>query len=309
MRVWMMVAMLGCSGSGEERRPEGPAETTSPDQPARSPFPESPAGTNGARVLGPVSENPMRIPIDGGEVRVELRAPARFMVGEPAFAQLVLTAQSDGRPSYRAASFYSRPPDSRGRPPGFFVSFRGADGRVLGDPPGTPGNGGSGQTNGPIELPLWAYAQLTPGRWTLHVETTVQVGDTERSVALETQVEVTPFDPAAVAGVIDALGASAVSDEYERWDPAVRLLQQVRDPRVVPWWIRLGQARDAQRRSLAISALRTWNDPRAREALVRASRTQPGDLDPQEFTTEALRVETAANLRRAATEALEEMRR
>jgi hypothetical protein len=246
----------------------------------------------------------MQIPMEsGGMVTVELQAPPRFMVNEPVFARLVLTLRGGG-PGYVQPSFYGQPPDSGGRPPGFIVAFRSADGRVLGRRPGSPGNGGHGRTFGPIELPLWAYASLTAGRYTLHVEATVRVDGTEHPIALETPVEVTPFDPAAVGRVIDDLGARAVSDDYEASDAAQRLLQEVRDPRVIPWWIRLAESNSSMRRSTATYQLGEWDDPRARDALIRAMRTRPEDLSPEEFTTDALRVQSAASLRQAAVREL-----
>jgi hypothetical protein len=303
MSSLVLLLILGCSGSGEasaarDNAPAPPAEAP------RAPFPEPPPPSGAPPLtLAAGRPSPIQIPIENGTVTVALESPPRFMVNEPAFARLVLTVNAES-PSFGTATFFSQPSDEAGRPPGFVVAFRSADGRVLGERPGSPGNGGSGQTSDPIELPLWAYAALTPGRYTLHVEANVRVSGTDHPIAIETPIEVLPFDPAAVGRVIDDLGTRALSEDYETSEAARRLLQEVTDPRVIPWWIRLAESGSSSRRSAGIYELTKWNDPRARDALIRATRLRPEDLPRDEFTTEELRTDTAQRLRQTAVTAL-----
>jgi HEAT repeat protein len=161
-------------------------------------------------------------------------------------------------------------------------------------------------------LLLSAYvADLTPGSYRLHAETTAHARDgaaapwRELPLAVELAVEVTADDDAALGAVFDALGtrAQGAGDDGRE---AVRQLESVRDPRVIPLWVRLAQVPRYEPRYQALHALGTYDDARALAALVRAVDTRPEELDAAGYTNDALRAESAAALRNTAAQALAE---
>lgn len=305
MRTLTLVLLTLAACSGREERAQGDEQVPTPEtdaiEPDAPPFEVLDLAEQPPPTLAAAVPSPARIDVEGGVVVVELRAPARVMEGEPAIAELALSVEGGTR---ARPSFYSRPRDPEGRPPGFVVAFRAADGRVLSQRAGAPGTGGSGHSRGPIALPLWAYANLTRGRYTLHAETTVHIDGTDRDVAVEAPIEVTPFDAARVGPLIEALGAEAVDGAYEESRDAMDRLARVRDRRAVDQWVRIASSPHSDRRYRALTELRRWPDARALAALVRATRTRPEDLAADAHGTEAMRAAAANRLRLTAVNAL-----
>ena len=84
----------------------------------------------------------------------------------------------------------------------------------------------------------------------------------------------------------------------------MRQLEVVRDPRVVAVWLRVIELPDYARKFAAVRALGPWDDDRALAAIVRVAATQAADLPAAGYATEALRVESAGQVRAAAAQAL-----
>lgn len=158
---------------------------------------------------------------------VELRPDqARFMAGEPVFADVVYAADDieieDG--------WMGR--NQLGRPENYRIAFIDAAGTALPVPDAGMQMGGQAWTvtletgkdhHARLLLPLWVKA-LTPGRYQVRVETSIRARAgaaawQQLDVALEARVEVIADDEAALAALIEALGtrAAMVSGEAKRY--------------------------------------------------------------------------------------------
>lgn len=306
--VAVVAALAGCSRATSTARDDVAAQTPLTTA-------ERALAMNRTPTPRPAVASPQRVPVGAGALVVELRlAPARFMVHEPALAQLVFSVEGDGI----EAEVFSGPSDELGRPPRFVVAFRAADGRVLPQPSAQEGMNGvsgyRGATPGdPVRqrllLPTYA-AELSPGTYLVSAETTVRVRAgagapwIDKPIAVELAVEVVADDDAAMGGVIDAIGARAMGTDYDDSRDATFQLERAHDARVVPWWIRLAEMPEYERRYHALNALGGWDDPRAVQALIRATSTAPQELPAEGYTTEALRATSAAALRHTAVQAL-----
>ncbi|MBI5515155.1 MAG: HEAT repeat domain-containing protein [Deltaproteobacteria bacterium] len=269
----------------------------------------------------------------GGRALVASLRPdrSRFMVSEPVYARVVFEAATE--PVEVELSWMGR--NSLGRPENYRLTFRDAQGRSLPVPDPGPQMGGNtwsvtATQDAPvrISLRLATYVTgLTPGRYTLHLETAVRArtpqvrrpprpGELPNTVAasqwqdlavtLEAPVEVLADDPAALGAVIDGLGRRAVADDYDDAREAVTLLGDARDPRAIPHWVSVAQYPEYERRFNALTALRRFDDPRALAALVRAAATEPTELPAAGYTNGELRAQSARALRQTAVHGLAE---
>lgn len=152
-------------------------------------------------------------------------------------------------------------------------------------------------------LPNWAPFS-SPGNYTVRAATSLEFGKeaaaTRYDVTARASLEVIAADKTHFGALIkrDAAKMKAGDDE------ASRRMIHTRDPRVLAVFTDELATQDYTRKFHAIRVLATWNDDRALAGLKRAMKTSAGDLDPDRYTREELRVESAAQLRVSAAYAL-----
>ena len=240
-------------------------------------------------------------------------AEARFMVSEPIYAEI----EFRGDPGVEVQmSWMGR--NELGRPSNYALAFVGEAGPLAVPDVGMEFGGqswtaavGSKPARQRLFLPSWVV-ELEPGRYTLTAKTTVEARGAESAqwqsveVSLALPLEVSPDDDARMAALIEALALAAKGDDSDRSREAIEQLAAIDDPRTLPHWLELVVIPDYERRFKAIVRLAKFDDPRALAAVIRASQTKPDELPRDRYTTEALRFESAGQLRVTAAYALDE---
>lgn len=302
-QVALVAAACGCGKTaGEPPRPS-PTAPTALAAPSASAAPVSPLPAKAEHVVG------------GRKVVASLVIDkARFMSSEPVFAGVAFSAP-DG-PAELEISWMGRNPLRQDT--SYEVALTDAAGVAVPGRKVKESFGGQTWTQKLTEardfrshllLPYWIEAPR-PGRYTLRVQTNVRARVDAKAewqplaVRLELPVEVIADDAAALGVVIDALGARALAkgDDASR---AAEQLQAIRDPRVVPHWVRHAEEPSYDRKLEAVRALASWNDDRALSAIVRVSKTRGKDLPAEGYANDELRESSAALLRVAAAQALD----
>ncbi|MCY0986984.1 HEAT repeat domain-containing protein [Nannocystis sp. ILAH1] len=254
-----------------------------------------------------------RYDVEGRSLAVSLTVDKpRVMVSEPVFATLVFSGDA------LEVEVGWMGDNGLGRPENYRLAFVDADGATLPGPDPGPQFGGQSWTvalapgrdhRARLLLAHWVVG-LKPGRYTLRGETTIRVRTDaeapwrELPVAVETPVEVVADDAAALGRIFRELGAVAVGERHDAASEALRQLEVVRDPQVIPEWLRIAELPDYAHKFAAARALALWDDDRALAAIVRIAATQAADLPAVGYATEALRAQSAAQLRVAAAQAL-----
>ncbi|WP_434419967.1 HEAT repeat domain-containing protein [Nannocystis pusilla] len=258
-------------------------------------------------------QSPARYDVEGRSLAVALTVDKpRVMVSEPVFATLVFSGDAL---EIEAAWMGD---NGLGRPENYRLALVDADRATLPGPDPGPQFGGQSWTvalapgrehRARLLLAHWVVGPK-PGRYALRGETTIRVRTDagapwrELYVAVETPVEVVADDAAALGRIFRELGAVAVGDLHDTASEALRQLEVVRDPQVIPEWLRIAELPDYAHKFAATRALAQWDDDRALAAVVRIAATQAADLPAAGYRTEALRAQSAAQLRVAAAQAL-----
>lgn len=252
-------------------------------------------------------------PIDGRTLTATLTTskPA-LMVSEPGHAILEFV----GEGVEVEVSWMGR--NGLGRPDNYRVKLIDAGGVALAVPDGGPQFGGKTWSVKPtadkpfaqkLLLTHWAE-RLAPGQHTVHVETEVRArvlpegAWRDVAVALAVPLAVVADDPVALGELIVRLGDAAVGADYEEAEEGIRLLGAIRDPRVVAQWLRVVERPEYTRKQAAVLGLASWPDDAGLAAILKITRTRSADLPAEGYTTEALRVQSAGQLRLTAAQAL-----
>ena len=231
------------------------------------------------------------------------------MVSEPVFARVHFRGDVELEASWMGQN-------SLGRPDNYALTFVDEHGAPLPKPDAGPAFGGQTWVvelahrvqDQELLLPHWV-SHLAPGHYTLRAETTVRIrvpqgAWREEHVVAEAAVDVVPDDAAAMAKVIERLGARALGADRDAASDARRMLATIHDPRTIPAWLRVIARPSYEDQYAALRALERYPDDRALAAIVRVSQLQAGGLAADCCTTEALRDERAGLLRVAAAQAL-----
>lgn len=250
----------------------------------------------------------------GATLEVELVPnQAAIMVSEPIYVRAVIHNRSD-TPLVMQASWMGR--NGLGRPENYQLDATDAADVAVPVPEAGPQMGGQSWEVGltrakPFEavlfLPSWAPFSA-PGSYQLRFGTTLTIREpagtdwTELPVAAGAPLTVVADDDARLGQLIERLGARAAAADSDHED--LRALGTIRDPRVVPHLSALMTSGQYTKRFQAGVVLGTWNDDRALEALTGAMNTQASDLDPAGYTTDELRVQSAAQLRLTVAQSL-----
>ena len=245
------------------------------------------------------------------DVALELAQPT-MMVSEPVFATVRFSA-SHGDVELEA-SWMGR--NGLGRPDNYTLVFIDRAGKALRTPDAGPQFGGLSwheqlgkrDYRAKLLLPNWVEG-LTPGHYTLRVATRVRARVPGAAtwqtidVAVEAAIEVGPDEPAAIARVLGALGDRAIGNTDDASE-AMRQLATMHDVRAIPQWLRVMAIAEYEHRFAAVEALADYDDATALSAIISVAGTKPDDLPAEGYTTEALRAESAAQLRVAAAQCL-----
>jgi hypothetical protein len=149
-------------------------------------------------------------------------------------------------------------------------------------------------------LPNWAPFSAA-GTYTIEAVTRLEFGKPgtakRHELVARAKLEVLAADPVAMEGMIAMNGLAMRSGRGRIADEAARRLVHTHDARVVPLFIAELKRPDYTRKLRAIRVLGNWNTDAAIIALEAASKTRASDLDPERFTKDSLRIESAAQLR------------
>jgi hypothetical protein len=238
---------------------------------------------------------------------------SRRMVSEPGYA--IVQLRGDGIEV--EVAWMGR--NTLGRPENYRLQVLDAARTALPTPDAGPQFGGQSWTvtltnsadyQARLLIDHWVSAPA-PGRYTVHAETTVRArrpGQAWQDVALsvEAPLEIVADDPVALAAVFQALGDVAVGSDHDAAGDAVRQLEVVGDPRVVEQWLRVVSRTDYSSKFAALRGLARSTDDRALAAIVGVAKIRAADLPADGYSTEALRMDSAAALRLTAAQALSE---
>jgi hypothetical protein len=209
-------------------------------------------------------------------------ASTKVVVGEPVMLE-VRVANTTADLMYIVSS-----PSGNGAPDGFTVKVTGPDGAVPPIPPGPgAGNGATGAARLPANgthverLLLSEWATIAkPGRYTITVEKTLRLGvgrgdgwatkSTRHPAKLGVTIDVAPATPAALGAAIDRLGAKMLAANEEDGYAIAEALAEIKDPRVVPYFIKAVALPDWNRQFVAIRALGNYNTAESLAALEKA---------------------------------------
>jgi hypothetical protein len=249
--------------------------------------------------------------IDGRTLDIGLTIPAVLMVSEPGELLLSIT----GRDLEIEVSSMGR--NSLGRPDNYRVTVMAPDGKDL--PVVDAGPQFGGQTwvvplsaerrhTQTMLLPNWA-AITTPGKYVVRLESTIRARAPggpwhDLPFKMMAPVDVVADDPARLARLIRRHGDDAVGDEHERAEAAMRHLAVMHGPDVVTEWLRIAELPAYTAKQAAARALAASSEDRALAAIVRVAATRAADLPAAGYTTEALREQSAGQLRLTAAQAL-----
>jgi hypothetical protein len=260
--------------------------------------------------------------IGGRELVVTLTIDrSTILASEPVHATFAIAAADRAKAAEIEASWFVS--NDLGRPDSYTFTLVAADGTEV--PERKVAFTGMG--NGPSQnidlsqrdhqtrllVAKWVQAPIAPGTYKLRAEMKSQgrlsaKGPWEPFVAMaEAPLVVVADDPGELDALIVALETQALAKaNWDRAGEAVRELVEIRDPRVVPSLVRICESDDYEHIFTAIMALGDFTDDRALAALVHTSTLAPSALDPARYTTDALRVQSAAALRHATAVALSE---
>jgi hypothetical protein len=324
-----LLLMIGCGTTGERREsddaspavaatagvaPPKAERKESASVPPSTVVPE-PAASE-ARAVARVAASPGPHEVLGGRIEIELAIDQPdIMVSEPVHVRALVHNHSDV-PIVMQAQWMGR--NRLGRPDNYEIEAVDPTGNVVPLPDAGPGFGGNSwdvtltreegfETH--LFLPSWAPFS-SPGTYALRLTTTLSLRkpDTPRDEAISlpvtttTSLVVVPDDPVRTLALIERT-AKTVSDTDDA-RRSLRTLGAIRDPRVVPHLVALLRSDEYTRRYEATRVLGTWNDDRALLALKGAIDTGADDLSPSSYTTDALRAQSAAQLRLAVAQAL-----
>ncbi len=236
---------------------------------------------------------------------------ATVMVGEPVYATFRIR---NAGPTAVSIHIEWLARNSLGRPESFQVSAQSTKGAAV---PVPALRGSFGGRSWRVEiapgadhdlrlfLPNWTPF-TEPGTYTVTAVTSMEFGDpktaTRHDLRASATVKVTAPDSARMGKIITRDAAAMASGD----DEAARRMMHIHDARVIPHFLAELAAPNYSRKFRAIQVLGKWNTDDAVAGLERASRTSAAELDPEGFTRETLRVESAAQLRVAAAYALAE---
>jgi hypothetical protein len=112
------------------------------------------------------------------------------------------------------------------------------------------------------------------------VEKTLEIGEgmdfgkpgsrVERTVVVSTPIEVIPATPEKLGAVIDSLGKSMLAEGDDSAGEAERALAEIRDPRVVSYFVKAIDAKGASMRMYGVWGLRPFSTDEALAGLEHA---------------------------------------
>jgi len=301
----MVVALAaGCDSEAAKVTRVPPAEAPPVATPVvATPVVETPASAPAVRTY----------PIDGRTLTARLTtSKPSLMVSEPGYAILEFV----GEGLEVEVEWMGR--NGLGRPDNYRVELSDAAGVAVPVPDAGPQFGGKTWSVKPtadkpfaqkLLLTHWAE-RLAPGRHTVHVETEVRARVLPDgawravAVALDVPLAVVADDPVVLGELIVRLGEAAVGANYEEAEEGIRQLGAIRDPRVVAQWLRVAERPEYTRKQSAVRGLAQWPDDAALAAIIKITKTRSVDLPAEGFATEALRVQSAGQLRLTAAQAL-----
>lgn len=301
----LVVALAACHDRGKPPPPPvtPPARDAAPE-PAPSPPP------------GPPPVGRATVTVGGHSFVAELRPETgRFMVSEPIFADFVLTGADDPTLQVKVAWIAE---NTLGRPENIRVTFTGPSGLVP-VPDAGPNFGGKswtvtlGERDSIQRLFLSTYyTAIAAGAYSIHLATVIDAGVGKLApvdVAIDVPVEVIPDDAAALGALIMRLGVTAQRPDSDAAREALQRLCRIHDPRVIDPLVAATKLQEYTLRYEALDCLEAWDDDRALAAIVAVAHTTADDLPAAGYTTQSLRVQSAAMLRVAAVASLGRLKR
>lgn len=310
---WLpLLVTAACSGPSEAP-PLEPSSARSAEPSLSTSAAPSPSARESAQLAAPPAKaaSPTTFEVHGAKLKAELTFDApTVMVGEPSYATLRVTHVS-GPPVLLYASWMGR--NQFGRPENYELTFLDGQGAPVAYPPVTMAFGGQSWLaevkpdqafKARLFLPAWTLFKAS-GRHTVRLTTTWPVHrakddvPTDVKVSVEAAIDVVPADAAKLGALIDGWAAKATSE-----DEAFTKLLAIEDPRVVPHFVALATSKSYTHRMQATRALGEWNEDGALAALVAASKTRGADLDPAQYTSDALREQSADLVRVTAAQTL-----
>lgn len=241
------------------------------------------------------------------------------MLGEPTHFAFTVTNPTDKGWGFDVGGDYR---NRLGRPNSFTVQVTGPDGKAVPQPDSGPDLGGlstgvklpaDGTHTFTLFLPQWATFDK-PGEYTISVRrklSLVPLGltDDERSkvnpevatVAASARITVTKADAKKFGDLIDTLGVDLFNPR--RSDRATTMLLEIRDERVIPHFVKLGQLPRVEPRYAACEGLKKFKTDDAFTALKALAATTADDLKGSAVNRQ-LEESSARAVRHAAVHAL-----